>query len=119
MTEQTLAQRAIDQAGIPNAGISFGDLADRGTWIVHFLPEATPTQRTNAATILASVDISPAAQAAAANTADADREQVLRAVRATVALALRDKLGIDPTKAQIDTAMVRWRSYYVNDAMHG
>lgn len=48
--------RALRRAGIPIVGVTIGAVGTRGSWAIVFLPEATPAQRTQAVSILATYD---------------------------------------------------------------
>lgn len=57
-----IVETALRNAGIPIVGVSIGTDGDRLTWSVQFDPSATPAQRTQAASILASVAVDATAQ---------------------------------------------------------
>jgi len=46
---------------IPIDGVSIGDVTDRGSWRVHFRPEATDPQKTQAQTVVNTVVVDAAA----------------------------------------------------------
>jgi hypothetical protein len=68
----------LKAAGIPFSGVSLGDFADRGTWRVVFKSDATPSQRTQAASILGAFDADSGT--AAIDEKGLEAEKVLRAV---------------------------------------
>lgn len=47
---------AAVRAVCPISGVSLGSLADRATWAIRFMPEATAQQRAAAAAVLAAFD---------------------------------------------------------------
>lgn len=57
-----LVDTTLRAAGVPIIGVSLGSESDRTTWSVQFDPSATAAQRTQAASILASVVVDAAAQ---------------------------------------------------------
>ncbi len=71
---------ALRTAGIPIAGVSIGNPADRQTWVVQFLPEATAPQQTQAAQIVAAFDVASLATVAADARWAADDSPLLEAV---------------------------------------
>lgn len=54
-TVASLVDAALRAAAIPITGVSIGTDANRATWTVQFDPSATPSQRTQAAGILATI----------------------------------------------------------------
>jgi len=57
-----LVDGALRAAGIPIVGVSIGTDGDRATWSVQFDPAATGPQRTQAASILASLVVDATAK---------------------------------------------------------
>jgi hypothetical protein len=80
-----LVVRALTAAGIPFDSVSTADPANRATWAVQFAASATPAQRTQAATILATVAVDPAAQNAVRFEATSRQKDIL----ATMAMIVR------------------------------
>lgn len=91
----TLLDQALRTAGIPIVGVSIGQNSDRATWVVQFAPEATAAHRTDAAALVASVDVAPAKQAAAQLEAQL-QWKVLRAI----VVWLAQRFGITPQQAK-------------------
>ena len=56
-----LIHAALTALGIPVLSVSVGTETDRNTWIVQFDPSATPAQRSQAASLLATVAVDAAA----------------------------------------------------------
>ena len=61
MNEAYLLDSAMKAAGVPIAGVSIGDPADRSTWRVELLESATKEHEATAAALILSVDVSEAA----------------------------------------------------------
>lgn len=102
MTLAEIVERAIRAAGIPCAGVVIGNDADRATWRVVFAEGVTPAQRTQAASILASVDVTPA------TLADADLQARLsgdKLFRATV-IWMAQKVGVTPQQARTEIVAI-------------
>lgn len=77
--EAQLVVLALRAAGIPVVSVAIGDPADRATWRIDFDPSATPAQRTQGASILASVAVDAAARADV-DAIDAADLKILKAV---------------------------------------
>ncbi|MEP7304221.1 MAG: hypothetical protein ABJA98_01760 [Acidobacteriota bacterium] len=80
-----LVESALRAAGIPVDSVLIPDNADRSTWAVTFAASATPAQRTQAQTILASVVVDAASVRAHDFAATSRQKDVL----ATCALIVR------------------------------
>lgn len=78
-SEAAIVYTALKAANVPIVSVAIGNPADRATWRIDFDPTATPAQKTQGATILASVVIDAAA-VADADAMDAVDLKVLKAV---------------------------------------
>jgi hypothetical protein len=74
-----IVDSAVRAANVPMSGVRLTDPLNRASWTVQFLPSATAQDRTNAQTVLDTVDVSAAAIADFEAVSDAD-QKVLRAV---------------------------------------
>jgi len=74
-----LVDQTLRAQNIPIVGVSIGDVANRATWRVLFLPEATDPQKAQAQTLLDTVVIDAATLADLDAVGDVD-QKVLRAV---------------------------------------
>jgi hypothetical protein len=74
-----VVDQALRAANVPIVGVSLGDPANRATWRVLFLPEATDPQKATAQNILDTVVIDAATLADLDAVSDID-QKVLRAV---------------------------------------
>ena len=95
MNIANLLDTALRTAGIPIVGVSIGDNTNRATWVVTFLPAATPAQRTQAATLVQTIVVDQAAidDADAASAVD---DKVLKAL----VIWLAGKFSITPAAAR-------------------
>lgn len=91
----SLVHRALVAAGIPIDGVSLGvPETDRAQWSVQFLPAATAPQRTQAATILATVVIDAAAQTATDQESARLQVDSVPLLEKAIVLALIDQLNV-------------------------
>ena len=81
-TVEQIVDTALRTAGIPIEGVTFPDPLNRATWVVQFLAAATPAQKAQAATILASVVIDAPAQLDVEATGDMDQKDLRAAIQA-------------------------------------
>jgi len=113
--------QALRTANIPFTGVSFVEIGNRTTWLVHFAPEATDPQKAQAQSILDTVAIDAAAQHAqdrrdvqafvsdmplvekAINLTILDQVNFIRARLPTPLGAITPQQWIDAVKAKVDT----------------
>lgn len=116
----TLLDLYLRAAGIPILGVSIPTLADRSTWIITFDPSATPTQRTQAASLVQTFD--PTDQTPATNAA-ASGAVAVPVVKALLATLLDQKLGRTLTTADgpalqaLFTKTVGYYKFIVNNGL--
>lgn len=101
-----IVARALLTAGIPIQGITFGDHANRATWAVHFDPSATPAQQAQAATILSTVAVDAAAQAAQDQKDAQSQIDALTIKDKSVFLTLLDEMNVLRTELNVLRAVV-------------
>lgn len=80
----------------PIQGVSIGDFADKGTWVIHFDPSATAPQRAAADAVVAAFDV--AAEDANEASEEAKFESDAAAVKSDNAL----KALVNMSPSQID-----------------
>lgn len=103
---------ALKAAGIPIVGVSIGSEADRATWAVQFLPQATAAHRTQAASIVGSFNADDPAHA---DTELAQRFDGDRLFKAKAISDLAFRLGKAPgalTPAEIAAERTRIVNIY-------
>jgi hypothetical protein len=83
-------------AGLPVLGVTVGRPDDRSTWIAQLRADATPTQRSDAAALLASVTVDQTAISDAEAMARLDENKVFRAL----VIWLAGRFGITPLQAR-------------------
>ncbi|HXG71336.1 MAG TPA: hypothetical protein VNJ04_12090 [Gemmatimonadaceae bacterium] len=94
-TAASLADAALRAANIPIDGVSVVDTTNRATWRVDFMAAATSQQKTQAATILATLDLT----VPTGPLVELAKQPLLVAVAAT--LAKRTGATLDAVKADI------------------
>ncbi len=107
---------ALKAAGIPIVGVSIGSSADRATWAVQFLPNATAQQQTQAAGIVATFDpVDPAVVSAQLDVEAATVYDMNRLFKAKVVSDLAFRLSKAPgalTSAEIAAERTRILNIY-------
>jgi hypothetical protein len=92
-------QAALDRAGIPVTGVSFGLLADRTTWRIDYQPQATAQQRSDGEALKLSYDVATdTAYRTEQEQARFDGEKLVKAV----AIWTAQKLGVAPATARAE-----------------
>jgi hypothetical protein len=88
-----LLDTALKQAGLPVIGVSVGDPTNRATWHAQLAADATAAQQSQAATLLATITLDAALEAAQhQQDAQAEIDQMPIALKAVV-LALVDEIN--------------------------
>lgn len=99
-----IVDSALRTAGIPILGVSIGTDGDRSTWSVQFDPSATSAQRTQAASILASVAVDAAAQHTQDQTDVKAFVDALPLVQQAVYLTILDQVNL--LRSKLPTPLV-------------
>jgi hypothetical protein len=102
VTIANLVDQALRAATIPFLSVSIGSEGDRATWRVVFAENATQQQRDQAATILATVDVTAAALNEARIQGQIVGDKLIRAIVIWAA----GKFGVTPLVARQEIAAI-------------
>jgi hypothetical protein len=105
-TVAEIVDSTLRAAGIPIVGVSIGTEADRLTWSVQFDPSATSAQRTQAASILATVAVDATAQHTQDQTDVKQFVDNLPLVQQAVYLTILDQVNVIRARLPVPLAAI-------------